>query len=136
MSTSASERQSMGKIGFAYLVLAALTALFGGVYEAFSHGVYAYRMLYAFLVPLVGGALPFAALSLCAVPCPGRGARGAYHAGLATLTVGCIFQGALDIYGTSNSLTGVYWAAGAVLTGLGLAWYLAGAAGGRREARP
>ena len=42
----------------------AYSAVLGAVYELFSHGVYSYFMLYAFLFPLAGGALPLLALSL------------------------------------------------------------------------
>ena len=49
----------IAKTGFIYLLLALVLALFGAVYEVFSHGVYSYYMLYAFAFPLAGGALPF-----------------------------------------------------------------------------
>ena len=46
------------RITFRYLLATVLCAVFGAVYELFSHGVYAYGMLYAFAFPLVGGVLP------------------------------------------------------------------------------
>ena len=46
---------------------------------------------------------------------PGRFTRHAWNSGLAALTVGSIFKGVLDIYGTTNKLIAVYPAATAVL---------------------
>ena len=45
--------------------------------------------------------------------------RGAADAGIATLTVGSLISGALEIYGTTSPLIVVYWIAGAALTLLG-----------------
>ena len=104
------------KTAFVYLCVSVFCVLLGAVYERFSHGVYSFYMIYAFGFPLVGGALPFAALSLW-----GRGAypravpAGLYHAGVATLAVGSIVCGVLEIYGTTNALSRVYWIAGVCL---------------------
>ena len=40
--------------------------------------------------------------------------------GVATLTVGCLFPGILDIYGTDSGLGTVYWIAGPPLLVLAL----------------
>ena len=97
--------------------------LFGAVYEAFSHGVYSYGMIYAFVFPLVLGVLPLLLISMLRGPRPNRFANGAYHAGIAALTVGSLVSGALEIYGTTNLLTLVYWIAGAALVLLGAGLY-------------
>ena len=71
-------------------------AVFGGVYEYFSHGVWSGHLVYAFLFLLAGGALPCSVLALCGCRHPpGRWSLGLYHAGLAALTVGSLMQGAL-----------------------------------------
>ena len=57
---------------------------------------------------------------------PGRFALNAYNSGLAALTVGSIFKGVLDIYGTTNRLVYVYAAVGGLLTAVGLIAYLLG----------
>ena len=110
MSTSATERTA-----FAYLLATAFTALFGGVYEVFSHGVWSGWMVYAFALPLGLGALPFGWLSLQRKPLPRSWVCRLHHAGVATLTVGSVMQGVLVIYGTTNRLIMVYWAAGLAL---------------------
>lgn len=98
-----------------YLGIALFTALFGAVYELFSHEVYSYYMIYAFAVPLVLGVLPSL---LCLVRRGGRARITAvriWMAGVITLTIGSVFQGVLEIYGTTNKLTVLYLIAGIVL---------------------
>ena len=41
-----------------YLSVTVFSALFGAVYELFSHGVYSYCMIYAFAFPLLLGDIP------------------------------------------------------------------------------
>lgn len=113
MFTSATERTA-----FAYLLATIGVALFGGVYEQFSHGVWSFWMVYAFAFPLLLGALPFSVLALRKRPLPPRHSRQLHHAGVATLTVGSVMQGVLDIYGTTNRLTVVYWVVGIALLAL------------------
>ena len=103
------------KTAFIYLIISLFCALFGAVYEVFSHGVYSFYMIYAFAFPLVGGTFPFLAISLFRKHYPDAIARNIYHSGIATLTVGSIIQGVLDIYGTTNRLTGLYWIVGIIM---------------------
>ena len=116
------------------LIAALFCALFGAVYEAFSHGVYSYGMIYAFAFPLALGVLPLTLISALSAPYPNRAVRNVYHAGIATLTVGSIISGVLEIYGTTNPLTLVYWILGGLLTVRGAAWYLVAKSGKRTEA--
>ena len=117
--------KQMRKIGLVHLVIALFCALFGIVYEQFSHGVYSNFMIFAFLIPLAGGALPFILMWLCHFSkLPGRITRNLYNSGIATFTVGSVMQGVMDIYGTSNDLLQVYWYAGAGLVISGLIIYM------------
>ena len=101
------------KTALVYLILSVFCALFGAVYELFSHEVYSFYMLYAFGFPLVGGALPYGILSAFHLSKSSSAlARNLYHSGIATLTVGSIVRGVLDIYGTTNSLFRYYWFVG------------------------
>ena len=90
--------------------------LFALIYEYFSHGVYSAFLLGMFAFPLLGGVAP------CVLLCkaPARAARYAWHAGVATLTVGSCVHGIFDIYGTSAPLVTVYWGAGGLLLAAGL----------------
>lgn len=112
MSTSV---KASAKTALVYLLVTIGVALFGAVYEWFSHGIYSYYMLYAFGFPLLLGALPFTLLALWERYPNFPLARKLYHAGVATATVGSIFEGILAIYGTSSVYLWVYVIAAAVL---------------------
>ena len=125
MSTSELELRTAGTVALRYLICAACCALFGAVYEHFSHGVFSGHMVYAFVYPLLGGALPFLVLGLY-----GKGRLASapvsvlYHCGIATLTAGSIIRGVLEIYGTANGLTVCYPIAGWTLVILGVGDWL------------
>ncbi|MGN0504976.1 MAG: hypothetical protein ACI4FZ_00330 [Lachnospiraceae bacterium] len=108
------------KTAFVYLLISIFCALFGAVYEMFSHEVYSFFMIYAFAFPLIGGTLPFFILHLArAKVYPDTFSGTLYHSGIATVTVGSIVQGILEIYGTTNLLTKYYWMIGFLLIGSG-----------------
>ena len=97
--------------GTAYLIASALVAAAGWMYELFSHGVYSNYMIYAFMVPLVCGALPdiLAATRGCrSKKRSGSSASGLRLAAVVTLTAGSLIKGVLDIFGTTNRLLVVY----------------------------
>lgn len=115
------EKSRLEKTAFVYFLIALFCAVFGAVYEVFSHDVYSFFMIYAFGFPLVGGTLPFWLLAREKnATYPGTVARNLYHSGIATLTVGSIVRGVLDIYGTTNVLSGYYFNVGWILTIIGV----------------
>lgn len=121
------QKKRMARIGYVYLLVSLFCVLFGAVYEQFSHEVYSGYMIYAFLFPLAGGTLPFAAMSVYGRGrIPGRLTRNLYNAGIAALTMGSIMEGVLEIYGTTNDLLQIYWFAGFSLIGLGILLYIIG----------
>jgi hypothetical protein len=125
------------KTSFIYLIVSIILMIAGAVYEHFSFGVYSNFMIYAFAIPLAGGALPFLAKYMRNI----RGAKSSsgsaagvtassgaaaetaaaghheaiYHLALATLTAGSIVHGILAICGRPNSLTVIYLIAGLLL---------------------
>ena len=107
-SGSAAETVDPLKSALIYLAAVLFCALFGAVYELFSHEVYSYYMIYAFAIPLALGVLPNLVIALKGWRAPGRLTANVWNSGVAALTVGCIFQGALEIYGTTNRLAVVY----------------------------
>ncbi len=125
MSTSGTERKlsAQKKLILIDLIAALFCALFGAVYEAFGHGVYSYGMLYAFAFPLALGVFPLYLIDVLRAPYPGKALRNLWHAGIAALTVGSIVTGVLEIYGTTNPLTAVYWILGAVFLTAGAVGY-------------
>ena len=105
-----------------YLFLSLFVLVFGQIYEHFSHGVYSNYMIFAFLFPLLGLFLPNFLLRV--LPKKGaeksKGNKGEkerssgsvtdeknfsfWKWGIATLTVGSLYKGILEIYGTSSHL--------------------------------
>ena len=116
--------RNAAKTGFVYLFVSLFCILFGAVYEHFSHEVYSYFMLYAFIFPLVGGTLPFFGIAFCRMPIPNRASCNLYHSGIAALTTGSLFQGALEIYGTTNRLVKIYWWIGTAFVLAGIVFYI------------
>ena len=94
-------------------------ALFGAIYELFSHGVYSYHMIYAFGFPLIVGVLLYAVLILRG-KYPRRSFLNVWNTAIATFSLGSVFEGVLEIYGTSNPLVIVYPVAGGILLIIGL----------------
>ena len=109
------------KTGMIYLAASLIIAAAAAVYGLFSHGVYSYWMTYAFMVPLLLGAMPHLISALKSETRraggsgglnddqPGKtGTIGKIFSGdiqlavIAALTAGSLLKGALDIYGTTN----------------------------------
>lgn len=99
--------------------------IFALIYEAFSHGVISYAMVLAFLWPMIGGVLVFTLL-MKAPPRlhPSVAAALLYNSGIILFTLGCIFQGVLEIYGTTNRLQKGYVIGGAFFLISGVLSYL------------
>ena len=113
--------RSSYKTALVYLLISIFVAIFGAIYELFSHEVYSYYMIYAFAFPLIGGVFPFLTVGLFKPNLyPQSISRNLYHSGIGTLTVGGIIQGILEIYGTTNSMMIIYWGVGAGLTICGI----------------
>ena len=123
MSTSDIKKRAK-KTAIVYFCVSVFCAVFGLIYEYFSHGVYSFFMAFNFLAPLVHGALPFFIISLIGKGMPGRIAFNLYNSGVATLTVGFIFKGVLEIYGTTNKLARVYFITFGVLTAVSVVLWI------------
>ena len=102
-----------------YFAASMVIAAAAAVYGLFSHGVYSYFMIYAFMIPLLGGALPhlYAAMKITDIyaesenetgPAKIIDAKDTQLAIIATLTAGSLLKGVLDIYGTTNRLLILY----------------------------
>lgn len=114
----------MLKHSLRYLIVSIFLAVFGGVYEIFSHEVYSYYMIYAFAIPLILGALPSLIIALKGKKQPSRLTAHLWAFGISALTVGSVFNGVLAIYGTTNNLIYVYPVAGGIFILSGLISFL------------
>lgn len=116
------------KLAVIYFCFSAFTALFGSVYSAFGHGIVSYPMLLAFLYPLIMGFIPALILTLTKkglVPC--MLSRYLWHSAVACLTVGSVFRGVLDIFGSHLSpyppayrVAGIVFLVASVIAGFAL----------------
>ena len=98
------------KTGMKYFAASMVIAVAAAVYGLFSHGVYSYYMTYAFMIPLLAGALPhlLTALKGSDQKTMLTGLNDIQLAFVATLTAGSLLKGVLDIYGTTNRLLIAY----------------------------
>jgi hypothetical protein len=87
------------------------------VYSLFSHGVSSPFMSYAFVYSLVLGVLGFTVFGRLNLG--NRTAFNLYNAGIATLTVGSILQGIIDIAGADTTHPVWYFVVGTVLVAVG-----------------
>ena len=101
-------RHAAGELGAALFC-----GVFGMIYEHFSHEVYSYYMLYAFMFPLAAGLV----LVLMALRSrlPARRFLNLFNSASATLALGSIAAGVVEIYGSTNRLLLVYQLAGGIL---------------------
>ena len=101
------------KKSFIYLGISAFVFIFSQVYEHFSHGVYSGFMIYAFLIPFVGLFVPSILNRFILKREIPDMAKLSLKCG--TLTVGSIYKGVLEIYGTSTNFEIIYLIVGLVL---------------------
>ena len=111
MYTSVNQRK---KYILWHFIAAVFFAVFGMVYELFSHGVFSPFMAFAFTIPLVAGGILQSILLKTKVRIPDLALR-LWNYAIALLTVGSIWKGVLDIYGTTNRLIVYYPIFGGIL---------------------
>ena len=109
-----------------FLAVSVFVAIFGVIYEWYGHGIYSMSMILAFLYPFFLGFVPTLALSfselMTEIPYE-KGIRigcNLFYSGIATLTVGSIAMGVVEIYGTTNRFMKVYTIAGIVMLFIGM----------------
>ena len=123
-----------------FLGVSAFVGLFAFIYEQFSHGVVSKPMVYAFVYPLAMGFLPALIFSLFKrlkeVPYASllRFGVNIYVSGVATLTMGSVAKGVVEIYGTTNRLIKYYEIAGWPLAVIGAFIALTGLVSGLNAA--
>lgn len=101
-------KQRAKKTALSYFCVSVFCAVFGAVYETFGHGVFSFFMAFCFLPPLLLGAIPFFAVYISGKGMPGRLALNLWNSGTVTMTVGFVFRGVTEIYGTTNRLAHIY----------------------------
>ena len=98
-----------------YFEISIFVFIFGQIYEYFSHGVYSSYMMFAFLIPFIGLFIPSLLNNLILKRKITDNVTLPWKCGIATLTVGSIYKGILEIYGTSGTFEQVYLIIGSLL---------------------
>lgn len=123
------QNRSVRKTVLIYLAVTIGCVVFDRIYAIFGHGVYSAAMSLMFLYPLLGGVLPFMLLGLLLPQADQarlyRFSANAYHSGIATLTIGSLLTGILQIAGTASPYLIGYSVTGWSLLVIGLSIYLA-----------
>ena len=57
MSASVDDRKKYAETVRVYLIISVLCAVYGMIYELFSHKVYSIYMIFAFVIPLLDGTI-------------------------------------------------------------------------------
>ena len=86
-----------------YLLLTIFVLIFSLIYEHFSFGVISNYMVFAFIFPLCGLVINFIMLVIKSKRV-GEFQASLFDMSMLTFTLGCIIQGIIEIYGTTNSL--------------------------------
>ena len=103
-----------------YLIYSLFLIVFAIIYESFSHGVYSNYMIFSFIIPFIYGYCGSFLINI------GGSKLGNmfYNLGIITLSIGSVFKGILEIYGTTNKLLYVYIIVGLLMAILGIIIYI------------
>ena len=86
-----------------YLGITAFIALFGFVYEQFSHNVHTFYMWFAWIWVLGFGFVPYLLFYLLPIKrAPGLVSESVYNFGVAMITFRSIYKGVIIIYNTTG----------------------------------
>lgn len=108
-----------------YLLITIVCQVFSMIYESFSHHVYSPYMVFAPVIPMIGGVLMAELMNLLPKEMqPGQVSVNLYNASIGTWIVGSLVQGALEIYGTEHPHAVWYRNAGSILFGVAAAVWL------------
>ena len=93
-----------------YIVGIICTLVFGFIYEQFSHEVYSYYMMYAFIIPIVGLII----IRLLKIDSE------LFDMGVVTVTIFSILKGVFEIIGITNKYIIIYLVVGLLLITISL----------------
>lgn len=93
-----------------YIVGIICTLVFGFIYEQFSHEVYSYYMMYAFIIPIVGLII----IRLLKIDSE------LFDMGVVTVTIFSVLKGVFEIIGITNKYIIIYLVVGLLLITISL----------------
>lgn len=98
------------KTALVYAGITAFCLVFCAVYEIFSFGEHSLYMRTMFMIPLLGGAIPFGLMAVSENPPKiSRVTFNLWNSGLAVHVSGCIVRGIIEISGRASDYDIFYW---------------------------
>lgn len=111
--------------GTIYVIVTLTCILFAIMYEKFSHGVISWFMVFAFTIPLILGVLVYYLCYFLKIKkLLNKFESSTYNAAVASLTLGSIMEGILQIYGTTNWKVWLYLIVAIILFSISIISYL------------
>lgn len=125
MFISAKNKKTLIIITISYVLITVFIAIFGIVYEQFSHDVYSFWMQFAWTWVLAFGLVPHLLLLVLPIKrTPGLLTGCCFNLGVALLTAGSIYKGVVDIYGTTrNEMFSAYMIIAGIFFGVAIGLY-------------
>jgi len=124
-----------GRTALSYLLASAACVTVTNIYALFGHGVRSASMDYMFLYPALMGLVPFLLLTALLPRIRRRRflrlAFNLYNSSVATLTVGAMLNGILEIAGTASAYQPLFISAGWIFAFIGFILLLIPDSGGR-----
>ena len=98
------------RTALAYAGVSAFCLVFCAIYEIFSFGEHSLFMRMMFMIPLLGGAVPFGLMAVSEnPPSVSRVAFNLWNSGLAVHISGCLVRGIIEISGRVCDYDNYYW---------------------------
>ncbi len=107
------------RTALAYAGVSAFCLVFCAIYEIFSFGEHSLFMRMMFMIPLLGGAVPFGLMAVSEnPPSVSRVAFNLWNSGLAVRVSGCLVRGIIEISGRVSDYDNYYWVIGGLFLAL------------------
>ncbi|MFA8083835.1 MULTISPECIES: hypothetical protein [Streptococcus] len=120
MSTSVTKasKKRLKKTAVVYALITVFFFIFSRIYEHFSFGETSVYMHYLFGVPLIGGMVLLIFQKM--IPNLSRLSLNLWNSAVATIAMGVLFRGIVNLSGRSTTMDLPYWYMGIGLAGLAL----------------
>lgn len=117
-SVTKASKKRLKKTAVVYALITVFFFIFSRIYEHFSFGETSVYMHYLFGVPLIGGMVLLIFQKM--IPNLSRLSLNLWNSAVATIAVGVLFRGIVNLSGRSTTLDLPYWYVGIGLAGLAL----------------
>lgn len=117
-SVTKASKKRLKKTAVVYVLITVFFFIFSRIYEHFSFGETSVYMHYLFGVPLIGGMVLLIFQKM--IPNLSRLSLNLWNSAVATIAMGVLFRGIVNLSGRSTTMDLPYWYMGIGLAGLAL----------------